>query len=134
MIELVWDAARLGTATAPSGASATVGEQGSFSPEDLIAMATAACLMRTFLRLADQAHIPILSYAATAHANISAPAGAPHVAVHAYVVAPSCDDERDLMELSAESARLSPVAQLLGDRITIASDVRVLCGAEPARR
>lgn len=131
MIELVWDAGRLGTATAPSGMSVTVGEQAHFSPDDLLAMAAAGCLMRTFLRLAENAHLTVLSYAANARAEPACQSGAdPHVTVHAYVVAPSRADEAALAKLCDESARNSPIVKLLGDRVTVTSEVRVLCETE----
>lgn len=127
MIELVWDAGRLGTATGPSGMSVTVGEQAHFSPDDLLAMAAAGCLMRTFLRLAESAHLVVLSYAANARAEPACESGAdPHVTVHAYVVAPSRADEVALAKLCDQSARTSPIIQLLGDRVTVTSEVRVL--------
>jgi organic hydroperoxide reductase OsmC/OhrA len=142
MIELVWDAERLGTATAPSGATASVGERphasgasarAHFSPDDLVAMAVSSCVMRTFLRLAEQANVPILSYASTARAESACePGGTPHVTVHAYVVAPSGTNQRDVTALFRKSARLSPITQLLGEHVTVTTEVQALCGTEPA--
>jgi len=133
MIELVWDADRLGTATAPSGATMTVGEHAHFSPDDLLAMAAASCLMRTFLRLADEGAARILSYAATAQA---APAcasdAAPHVTIHAYLVAPAGTDTRDLEDRFRRSTQVSPITRLLGDRVTATAEVRVLRAANRA--
>lgn len=128
MIELVWDAGRLGTAVGPSGMSVTVGEQAHFSPDDLLAMAAASCLMRTFLRLAENAHLTVLSYAANARAEPACESGADaHITVHTYVVAPSRADESALAKLCDESVRKSPIVQLLGYRVTVTSEVRVLC-------
>jgi uncharacterized OsmC-like protein len=127
MIELVWDEIRRGTATSASGHTIAVGEQADFSPDDLLALATAACLMRTFLRLADEERAPLLSYAATARA---APACAsnvrPHVTIHAYLLASSAADRASLTDRFARSVRLSPIARVLGDDITVTSEVRVL--------
>jgi organic hydroperoxide reductase OsmC/OhrA len=132
MVELVWDVGRAGTATAPSGASTTVGEDASFSPDDLLAMAAAGCHMRTFLRLAGEAGVPVLSYAAAAQVE---PGGAPaalHVRIRAYVVAPGSASEAQLADLLDRAARMSPVSQALGDRIRFQSDIRVLAGPCPA--
>ena len=135
MIQLVWDAERLGTATASSGASASVGELAHFTPDDLLAMAIATCVMRTFLRLAADAKAAILGYAATASADASCePDGEPHVIVHSYVVAPSSSDARALAELAAQSARTSPIARVMGKRVTVTAEVRLLTGAEAAVR
>jgi organic hydroperoxide reductase OsmC/OhrA len=133
MIELVWDAGRLGTATSPTGMTVTVGEKAHFSPDDLLALSAASCLMRTFLRLAEEDHTPILSYVATARAAPACESNAEaHVTVHAYLVAASGDDVRDLQDRFDRSVRVSPIAQLLGDRITVTSEMRVLCPAESA--
>jgi len=131
MVELVWDLSRVGTATAPSGASTTVGDDASFSPTDLLAMAAAGCHMRTFLRLAGDAHVPVLSYAATAHVDAAGP-GPPCVHVRAYVVAPEGVTEARVADLLDRASRTSPVSQTLGNRVRVQADVRVLGGSCPA--
>ncbi len=133
MIELVWDTARLGTATSPSGMTVTVGEEAHFSPDDLLALAAASCLMRTFLRLAEEDHAPILSYAATADAAPACESRAEaHVTVHAYLVTPSGGDADDLQVRFDRSVRVSPIARLLGDHVTVTSEMRVLSPADSA--
>jgi organic hydroperoxide reductase OsmC/OhrA len=132
MVELVWDVSRVGTATAPSGASTTVGDDASFSPGDLLAMAAAGCHMRTFLQLAGEAHVPVLSYAAAAEVEPGGPASASRVHVRAYVVAPGSVTEARVAELLDRASRTSPISQALGDRIRFQSDIRVLAGAYPA--
>ena len=134
MTELVWDSARLGTATASSGASITVGEHAQFSTNDLLGAAAAGCLMQTFVRLAEDAKASILSFAATAHCESRRPLTPPHVTVHVYVVAPWGADAQALFALLARSTSESPIAQLLADRITMTADVRVLCTLQPAVR
>jgi organic hydroperoxide reductase OsmC/OhrA len=131
MIELVWDAERAGTATAPSGVSVTVGEDAHFAPDDLLAMSAASCLMRTFLRLAEEANLPILSYTATARTEFGCEDGdLPRVSIHTYLVAATNDEQRALQQLARRSVSLSPILQLLGDRAAVTSDVRVLYSAE----
>ena len=128
MVQLVWDTGGCGTATVASGTTVTVGEGANVSPEELVAMAAASCLMRTFLRLAAETGIEILSYASTAHVESSEATG-PRVHVRSYVVAPrefSHDAVRDLCD---QSVRASPIARLLGDHVTVQADVRTLTSA-----
>ena len=123
VIELVWDAERRGTALAPSGAIATVGEHAPFAPEDLLGMSVASCLMRTFLRLAEQADLKVESYAATARLEATGPSGiAQGVTVHAHVVARR-HTEREIVELLRASARLSPMAQQLRYVLQLTTEV-----------
>jgi organic hydroperoxide reductase OsmC/OhrA len=127
MIELVWDDIRRGTATSSSGRTVAVGEQADFSPDDLLALAAATCLMRTFLRLATEEQAPLLSYAATARAAPACELDVrPHITIHAYLVAPSAADQRDLTDRFARSVTVSPIARLLDDVLTVTSEVRVL--------
>ena len=125
MIELVWDAEQSGTALTSSGSCAVVGERAQFSPEDLVCMGVASCLMRTVVQRTDEAGIPILSYAATA--QVTSPDGeAPRITVHGYVVASSGAAPHTVDHLCRSSVAHSPVARLLGDRLTATWDVRVL--------
>jgi organic hydroperoxide reductase OsmC/OhrA len=127
MIELVWDAGRFGTATAPSGAQVTVGEDAHFTPDDLLALATSSCLMRTFLRLTESEQPPILSFAATARPAPACETGASAgVTIHVYLVVSAASDAAAVRDRFHRSVRVSPIAQLLGDRLTVTSDVRVL--------
>jgi organic hydroperoxide reductase OsmC/OhrA len=132
MVELVWDVSRVGTATAPSGASATVGDDATYSPDDLLAMAAAGCHMRTFLRLAGEAGVPVLSYAAAAELEPAGAATAPRVRVRTYVVAPGSVARSRLTALLDLAALNSPVSQALGGRVLFQSDIRVLAGSRPA--
>ena len=109
----------------------TVGDRTAFSPDDLLTTAVAACLMRTFLRLATEAGQPILSYAATAHTNQASDSiEAPRVIVHAYVLTEPGADTRTVAELITRSAQVSPVAQRLALRPTVTSEVRELCPSD----
>ena len=65
MIELVWDEERRGTGTTASGASLDVGDAAEWSPVDLLALAAAGCVMRTFLQVAAEEHVPVLGYLST---------------------------------------------------------------------
>jgi organic hydroperoxide reductase OsmC/OhrA len=129
MIELVWDAHRCGTATAPSGRSVTVGEGANFSPDDLLAIAAAGCLMRKFLRLTDEADATILGFTATASVDSPDAPGTPRVRVQAYVLASRKTRREDLEKIFTAAARLSPIARLLGDHLALRSDIKVLASA-----
>ena len=127
MIELVWDAGRFGTATAPSGMQVTVGEDAHFTPDDLLALATSSCLMRTFLRLTEAEQPPILSFAATARHTPACETGVtPGITIHAYLVVSAEADTAAVRDRFNRSVRASPIAQLLGHRLSVTSDVRVL--------
>ena len=128
MVELVWDLSRVGTATAPSGTSLTVGDNASVSPSDLLAMAVAGCHMRTFLDLAGQAGVPVLSYAATAHVEADA-TPAPRVDLRVFVVSSGAHDHARIAALVEQAARVSPVARALGDRVRMHADVHLLTRA-----
>jgi len=131
MIELVWDTEQAGTAIAPSGASAIIGEGAPFSPEDLLAMAAAGCLMRSLLALATKAGVTLMSYAATAQVGAHDATGEPQIVVHGYVVASSGCDEHLVHQLCRASVQRSPMARLLGPRLTSTWDIRVLSAPAP---
>ena len=129
MIQLIWDDHRRGTATAPSCRSVTVGEGANFSPEDLLAMAGASCLMRTFLQLTEEAGIPILGFTATASLDSADVARPSRVHVQSYVVAPQEACGEDLDQLFTAAVRTSPIARLLENRLAVTSEIRILCSA-----
>ena len=59
MIELLWDAAKLGTANTSFGTLA-VGDPAGHNPRDLFETAVAGCVMQALLAAASAARIPIL--------------------------------------------------------------------------
>ena len=128
MIELIWDVDRRGTVAAPSGASFDAGDRASFSPDDLMAAAASSCLMRTFLQLAAEGQVAVLSYAANAHVESGRGPLRPRVHVRVYVTASEGTDSRRITLLGEQAAHISPMAQLLGERLRVEHDVRVLCG------
>ena len=133
MIELVWDARRQGTGRNTSGASLAVGDEAHFSPDDLVSLAAASCLMKSFLTLAAENKLPLLSYLSTSEVVHDDDARVPsRVRVRAYVVAANDTDRAGLEALVARAKAQSPVSRLLGDRVEVTFDVRVLSGAPPA--
>jgi hypothetical protein len=129
MNELIWDRGRSGTATAPSGASVTVGEASDFSAEDLAATAVAGCVMRTFLRRAEDSRVPILSFATASDVEPGDPPGQSRVVLRCYVVAAEGASHHQIEALLCESIGESPVCRMLGERVTWQADIRCLCGA-----
>jgi hypothetical protein len=129
MVELIWDKDRSGTATAPTGASITVGERSDFSPDDLLAAAAAGGLMETFLGRAAGADVSILSYASAAHVTPTGPGHESHVVIRCYVVTTEGGSPADVERLLRASLHESPVGRMLGDAVTCQADIRCLCGA-----
>jgi uncharacterized OsmC-like protein len=127
VVELLWDAGRTGTATAKTGTSITIGQGADFSPEDLVAAAAAGCLMRTFLKLAGQAGVPVLSYGSAS--AVDASGAAPQLLVRCYVVTTGDTSEQTIRQLLRESVSASPVCRMLGGRVQCQPDVRCLRGA-----
>jgi organic hydroperoxide reductase OsmC/OhrA len=130
MVELVWDATRRGTGRAASGASLAVGEDAHFSPADLVSLAAASCLMKTFLGLAEAAHVPLLSYLSTAElAEDKGPGGRSQVRVRAYITTTSEEHRRQLDTLVAQAHAASPICCLLGDRVDVVAEFHVFLGS-----
>ena len=132
MVELVWDQRQVGTATTSAGHSLCVGGDSSVPPEDLMAMAVAACLMRTCLRLAEEQGIDLLSFTAAAHVDGGGDAQALRISLAAHLVTSSRVPESSLRALWDRAVRTSPVAVVLGAALDTALEVTRL--AEPSPR
>jgi len=127
MVEMVWDAERHGTGRTASGASLAIGDEAHFSPDDLVCLAAASCLMKTLLGMAEDEGVPLLSYLSTAELiRDAAESGSGRVRIRAYVSTDTDDDRRRLEALSERARTGSPIACLLGDRVEVVADVRVL--------
>ena len=113
MIELVWDAGRIGTARTSSGLTLAVGPE-DLLPADLLSAAAASCLMQAFLDAAGEAGIDVLGYMATADVESSSGSDRPIVRLHSYVVVPTAVTESQIARL-ADVARSRSVARLLGE-------------------
>lgn len=131
MIELVWDQQRAGTATIPAGRGLGVGEGTDFSPEELLAIAAAACLMRTSVRLAAEAGVEILSFAATARLDTNGMPPATRMHVRAQMVTADAVPEPRTLELWNKALCESPVARVLGDHLVAEVEVTRLCERTP---
>ncbi|HUL71636.1 MAG TPA: OsmC family protein, partial [Vicinamibacterales bacterium] len=100
-----------------------------FHPEDLLGMAAAGCVMRAYLKAADEAHVPILSYLATARIEPSSEMTEPRLRVRSFVLGSSDVSEQTLAALAERACQSSAVARLLGDRCSAEWNLRVLGGA-----
>jgi len=133
MIELVWDSARIGTATAPSGASSTVGHAADYSPDDLLAMSVATALMHEVLDSADRLKIPVLSFIATAclipQPSTQAP---PTVEVRVFLMLRRAADAARATAAVDHARASSSICRLLGPQLHVHADVRALSPAASA--
>jgi uncharacterized OsmC-like protein len=131
MIELVWDQRRAGTATTPSGQWLAVGEDADFSPEELVSIAAATCLMRTSVKLAAASNIELLSFTATARFKGEPPARRIHVRVQ--MVTPASVPETRTLGVWNQAIRESAVACVLGDHLIAEVEVTRLREVTPGR-
>ena len=130
MIELVWDQQRAGTATSASGRCVAVGEGAEFSPEELLATAAAACLMRTSVGLAASSGVDLLSFTATARLNTDDTLPLPRIDVRARMVTSDDVPEARMLGLWNRALRESPVARLLGAGLSAEIEVTRLTRKE----
>lgn len=131
MIELVWDQRRAGTAMTPSGQWLAVGDDADFSPEELVSIAAATCLMRTSVKLAEDAGIDLLSFTATARFEGEPPVRRIHVRVQ--MVTPATVPEPRTLGLWNQAMRESAVACVLGDHLVTEIEVTRLREATPGK-
>ena len=127
MIELLWDDAKLGTANTSFGTLA-VGDPAGHNPRELLETAVAGCMMQALLAAASAARIPILGYISCATLDQRS-AGMPCVRLRGCVVGPETVSEAELSRVTDEARQASPLARLLGDRLEVEWDLRVLVGA-----
>jgi uncharacterized OsmC-like protein len=127
MIELVWDAGRIGTARTSSGLTLAVGPE-DLPPADLLGAAAAGCLMQAFLDAAGEAGIDILGYMATADVESASGSDRPIVRLHSYVVVPTAVTESQIARLADVARSRSSVARLLGDRCVADWSLRAVHG------
>jgi len=134
MIELVWDNGRVGTVLAPSGASSTVGDGADYTPDDLLAIAASAALMREVLEDTDRLQIPVLSFTATGCViPRPEPAGAPpRVEVRVFMMLRRVADTARATAAIDHARASSPICRLLGTQLHVQSDIRALSPAASA--
>jgi uncharacterized OsmC-like protein len=127
MIELVWDDERRGSGTSASGSSLDVGDAAEWSPTDLPALAVASCLMRTFLRVAAEEHVPVLGYVSTA--SVEPRSDGPSVLVLPCIVVPEAVTAPAVLGLMHEAMARSPVVRTMAHRLSVQPEVQQVARA-----
>lgn len=125
--EMVWNTGLAATGTA-GGRSLSAGFDGDWAPEHLLLLAVESCFMSTFLSLAYVSRLDVLGYVSNARLEHSGPhhPTAPSISLAPCIVVGTTEDAGQARELATEAARESVVARLLGTRLRIAPDVRVV--------
>ena len=125
MIELVWDRGQSGTCSSSRGAMLTIDETETWSPTDLLGAAAASCLMRSFLRVAAAEGLMILGYVASARISETRD-GVFSIEIQPCVVVEQHEDIARVQELCNQAKDLSPVAKVLGHRLSVRPFVRTV--------
>jgi organic hydroperoxide reductase OsmC/OhrA len=125
--ETVWNTGLSATGSA-GGRSLSAGFEGDWAPEHLLLLAVESCYMSTFLSLAYASGLDVLGYVSSARFEQGNPhqASAPIVSLAPCIVVATTSEAALARNLAGESARASAVARLLGPRLKVAADVRVV--------
>jgi organic hydroperoxide reductase OsmC/OhrA len=112
--ELVWDMERVGTAETPGGETLEISESGPWTPGRLLSLAAQSSLMMEFLRLAEEAELPVLGYVSSGEAMLGpSEKGPAALVVSPCVVVGSQQDSARAERLLEEAMEASPVCRLL---------------------
>ncbi len=124
--ETVWNTGLAATGTA-GGRSLSVGFEGDWAPEHLLLLGADSCFMSTFLSLAYAAGLDVLGVVSNARLEHGAHASAmPSVSLAPCIVVGAATDVTLARELAAVAVRESVVARLLGARLRVVPDVRLV--------
>ena len=127
--EMVWNTGLSATGSA-GGRSLSAGFDGDWAPEHLLLLATESCYMSTFLSLAYVSGLEVLGYVSNARLDHGQQHGAlPAISLAPCIVVGSATDATIARELASAAARESVVARLLGARLRVAPDVRLVTDA-----
>ncbi|MGC4084282.1 MAG: hypothetical protein QM736_19775 [Vicinamibacterales bacterium] len=124
--ETVWNTGLAATGNA-GGRSLSVGFEGDWAPEHLLLLAVESCFMSTFLSLAYVAGLEVLGYVSNARIEHAAhQAALPSISLAPCIVVGSPVDVTIARELAGASVRESAVARVLGPRLRVVPDVRLV--------
>lgn len=124
--ETVWNVGLAATGTA-GGRSIAVGFEGDWAPEHLLLLATESCLMSTFLSLAYASGLEVLGFVSNARLEHGPGASSqPSLSLAPCIVVGSPMDATIARELVSAAGRESVVVRMLGGRVRIVPDVRVI--------
>ena len=125
--ETVWNAGLSGTGSCGEGQSLTIGHDAEWCPEHLLLFAAEGCFMSTLLTLALDAGIDVLGYVSTGRLHVPPePLSRPTLSLAPCIVVATDDEARRVRRLVGQAVEASTVARLLGDRLTVAADVRAV--------
>ncbi len=112
--ELLWDLERAGIAESPTGETLEIGEPGPWTPGRLLSLAAQASLMTEFLRLAEEASLPVLGYLSSCAARAGSRQPNPVALILSpCIVVGSQDDSACAERLLEEAMETSAVCRLL---------------------
>jgi organic hydroperoxide reductase OsmC/OhrA len=124
--ETIWNTGLAATGCA-GGRSLSAGFEGDWAPEHLLLLAAESCYMSTFLSLAYTSGLEVLGYVSNARLEHGSHHGAlPAVSLAPCIVVGSPADADVGRELASAAARESVVAKLLGGRLRVTADVRLV--------
>lgn len=124
--ETVWNAGLAATGTA-GGRTLAVGFEGDWAPEHLLLLATESCVMSTFLSLAYASGLEVLGFVSNARLERgSLSTSQPALSLAPCIVVGSPMDATIARELVGAAVRESVVARMLGHRLRVVPDVRVI--------
>jgi organic hydroperoxide reductase OsmC/OhrA len=125
--ETVWNSGLAGTGATSEGLTLSVGREGDWAPEHLILLATESCFMSTFLSLAAGVGIDVLGYVSSGRLQATGePRARPAVILAPCAVVASSDDAARLADVARRAQRESVAAHLLGPRLKVEMDVRIV--------
>lgn len=128
--EMVWNTGLSATGSA-GGRSLSAGFEGDWAPEHLLLLAVESCFMSTFLSLAYSSGLEVLGYVSNARLEHGTMPGAlPAISLAPCVVVGSPVDVTLARETANAASRESVVARLLGTRLRVAPDIRLV--SEPS--
>jgi len=124
--ETVWDTGLSATGSA-GGRSLTAGFEGDWAPEHLLLLAAESCFMSTFLSLAYVSGLEVLGYVSNARLEPGTRAGGlPFISLAPCIVVASEADASNARDLLNATIRDSVVARMLGARLSVAADIRLV--------
>jgi len=125
--ETAWNSGLSATGCA-GGRTLSAGFEADWAPEHLLLLAIESCYMSTFLSLAYASGLDVLGYVSNARLEHSGrhQAGAPSVSLAPCIVVASATAASVARDLSLEAARESVVARVMGTRLQVAADVRIV--------
>lgn len=123
--ETVWNAGLAGTGAAVGGRSLLVGEGADWTPEHLLLLAAESSIMTALLEQTARSGVDLLGYVSNGRLSPDAQ-GPPQIFVSVCIVVGSELDAERTRGLLEEVKGRSVVARLLGSRLVLLADVRLL--------